>query len=447
MANIISTGRTQTQALNFPPSPIPPGGLGAPGTRGDAGEDAGSGRDREDGPGPAYTGVYDRIHGGKSLAFPTAPSRLTLSQGPDGNARLSRSDCPPKLSGPYLKRTSSCANVFETAVRGRVKGQPCGCPWCKKCGWKTPAKIISQTKDFSAGDGAQWAMITLTANRENYFGPMDCFRQWNGRRALAQFVRRGRRQALFTGRYFAWVEFQGGVWPHYHLCVELTADFAARLARGYRRKRGRGIIEINNDVIAPLWRHGFTCTTFGADPVRAAVYAASYSVSEGKECQRGLPTWYDAWCKVTGKKRMHKWSFSRGFFEKENAVAKTSPKSPARRSERTSRVQRPTRAILAGCGVRHALFFLDVETTLVDNDTGEILKEGWYRVPIGRVDGNVEDVVKVLRDNGVDVYPDDAAGYSLWPDTLFGVRRLFAGNWFGWHELKAFGLDVQNVST
>ncbi|MBA7545832.1 hypothetical protein ES705_38210 [subsurface metagenome] len=447
MANIISASPTQTQAVNLPPSKIPPGGLGAPGTRGDAGEDAGSGRGRGDGPGPAYTGVYDRIHGGKPLAFPAAPGTLTLSQRPDANVASPRCGCPPKASGLYLKRESSCANVVKTAVRGHVKGQPCGCPWCKKCAWRTPAKIISHLKDFRAGDGTQWAMITLTANRENYFGPMDCYRDWNERRALAHFVREGRRRGLFGERAFAWVEFQGGLWPHYHLCVELTPEFAASLARAYRRERGRGIIEINNSVVEPLWGRGFTCTTYGAGPVRAALYAAAYSVSGGKESQQGLPTWYDTWCRVTGKKRMHKWSFSRGFFDKENAVAKTSPKPPVRRSERASRLQRPTRAILAGCGVRHALFFLDVETTLIDNDTGEILKEGWYRVPIGRIEGNVEDVAGILRSNGVQVYAEDAGGYSLWPDTLFAVRRLIRGNWFGWHEVKAFGLDVQNVST
>ncbi len=266
---------------------------------------------------------------------------------------------------------------------------------------------------------------------------------------------------------------RGGVWAHYHLCVELTPEFAASLARAYRRDRGRGIIEINNGVIGPLWRHGFTCTTFGAGPVRAALYAAAYSVSEGKESQQGLPTWYRAWCKATGKKRMHKWSFSKGFWDGEDTMtrkyARPDPKRREREFDRKRRAfeterrkfnaetevfgelkeQRLTDVIIEGCGKRTTLFCVDVARTLVDDDTGEIVEAGWCGVPIGKVEENVETIVQVLRDNGVDVFAGDRGAYYFSPDAFKHLRRLIPGTWFGWHELKTLGWEsgVQNVPT
>ncbi|GAI61373.1 unnamed protein product, partial [marine sediment metagenome] len=130
-------------------------------------------------------------------------------------------------------------------------------------------KVLNFFRNFLTGDGTVWATFTLTADRTKYINGMDCYETWRKGRALGEFIRRGRKAGLFTGRWFAYLEWQGGVWPHFHLCAQLTADFAARLARAYRSKRGRGIIEINNDVVGPLWRNGFTSTTLNADPAHA----------------------------------------------------------------------------------------------------------------------------------------------------------------------------------
>ncbi|MBA7547147.1 hypothetical protein ES705_39549 [subsurface metagenome] len=272
---------------------------------------------------------------------------------------------------------------------------------------------------------------------------MDCFREWNSTRAAAEFVRKGQRHGLFGRRWFRVVEFQGGVWPHYHLCVELTPEFAASLARAYRRKRGRGIIEINNRLLEPLWGRGFTCAMLSASPVRAALYAAGYSVSGGKERQRALPVWYDAWCKVTGKKRMHKWSFSRRFFDKENAVPKKFPRPRSEPPAQSARiVERTTTAILEGCGVRQTMVFIDVETVLVD-DAGEIRDEGWSRIPLGKIDETVEDVVETLHRNAIAVDVHAGGEFSLRVDglVLHAMRSLIPGKWFGWHHLKALGVN------
>ncbi|GAI64402.1 unnamed protein product [marine sediment metagenome] len=236
------------------------------------------------------------------------------------------------------------------------------------------------------------------------------------------------------------MEFQHGGWAHYHLCIELTPEFAARLARAYKHQGGRGIVEINNSVVGPLWGHGFTYTRESTDPVRAAIYAASYSVKGGKEHQRRLPPWYDEWCRVTDRKRMTKWSRSRGFFDKENDVERKAPKPPPRpRPERCQRVQRATKIVLKECGVRETLVVLEVQCTRIDEKTGEYSEDGWYRKALGRVDEPVSDVVESLRRNGVDVYADDDGSFSLWPNALHAIRRLIHANWFGWHHLKTLG--------
>ncbi len=123
-------------------------------------------------------------------------------------------------------------------------------------------------------------------------------------------------------------------------------------------------------------------------------------------------------------------------------MAKTSPKRRAYTRACERRLQCPTDIIVQECGARKTLVFVEVERVIVDDDTGEILEEGWSRVPMGSVDENVEDVLGILHSAGVAVYMENAGDYSFAVDGLQSLRSLIPGAWFGWYRLKALGLNV-----
>ncbi len=268
-------------------------------------------------------------------------------------------------------------------------------------------------------------MFTLTADQTKYAGPVDAYIDWCEGRALGEFARRGREAGLLKGRYFGFTEFQRNEWPHYHLLAQVTPEFYRRLDTAYRRNRGRGIIEINNTVVAPLWRNGFTCTTLGMDSVDAALYGAAYGVSEGKDHQRTLPPWYDEWSKRTGHKRMTKWTFSRGFWGTPAPTCKTQHET-----ETVPRVQRSTRVVLEGCGRNASAFFVESDCTDVDRGTGEVLREGHRLTPIGRAPLPVDVVAETLRSHGLDVHDQGQGRYSFSLADLRLASTLIEGKWF-----------------
>ncbi|GAI59924.1 unnamed protein product [marine sediment metagenome] len=279
-----------------------------------------------------------------------------------------------------------------------MKGVKCGSPWCPECGKTVAIKNIRKIEKILSESSAPWASHTLTIDRKRFpgpTGPLDAYEHMRTKRRVARFIREGRRRGLFTGVYFWFLEFQGGVWAHVHIGVELTEAFGARLARAARSKGGHGIIKINNEEIAPLWGLGFTQTSFGVDPVKTACYAMAHGVAGGKDVQRGLPIWYDEWREKTGVQRMQKWTFSRGFWDAlkdfEGPGDSLHPQSDRRDrmrrfADRGSLVQRATSVIIKDCGQTDSLVYLEIEAAFVD-EAGEIREEGYYHHALGRLPG------------------------------------------------------------
>jgi len=339
-----------------------------------------------------------------------------------------------------------------------IKGVKCGSPWCPICGRMTAIKNVKKMEKILPETGALWAIFTLTVDRGPWpgpSGPMECYEDLVGKRALSQFTRRGRRKGKFTGQYLAFLEWQGGRWAHYHVACELTEAFGARLARA-AKQGGYAIIKINNEEIAPLWGFGFTSTTFGMDAVKIACYAAAHSAAGRKEIQKTLPVWYDEWRLKTGKKRMQKWSFSRGFWdalkdlEDVGAEELKHPQSDLRDrrrrlAQRSSTPQRPTSVIIAACGNEDSLLYVEIAGAYVD-DAGEIKEEGYYRLPLARLPGGVIELVDRLRRAGVDVYQDADGEHWLPLDALRSVRSILDGKWFGWNRLSALGIDDDGLA-
>ncbi len=345
---------------------------------------------------------------------------------------------PPRAVGPYLTTRNSGGQVVKTPVRCTVCGTPCRSPWCPKCQWRTPKKILGFFEDFLPGDDTPWVSFTLTADREKYLNGMDCYERWRTERAVGEFIRRARKAGIILesdlGRYFGYLEWQDGEWPHYHICAQVTKAFYATLTDVYQRRPRRGIIEVNNTVIGPLWRHGFTRTTYEADPVRLALYAAKYAAKAGKEKQAGLPDWYEEWREKTGHSRMTKWSFSQGFWstldvekigEVEDVEQSESDEDPKMshkplRKERRKPIRtgaRSTLAVVRSCGNRTCDLFVECRCEVFDEETGEILKEGRCNELVGRINEPIAYVAKRLRLADIPLWepacPKDRYAFSL----------------------------------
>ncbi|GAI80332.1 unnamed protein product, partial [marine sediment metagenome] len=338
---------------------------------------------------------------------------------------------PPRAAGPYLTTQNSGGQVAKTPVRCTVCGTPCRSPWCPNCGWRTPKKILDFFEDFLAADDTPWVAFTLTADREKYLEGMDCYERWRTERAVGEFIRRARKAGIIlesdAGRYFAFLEWQDGEWPHYHVCAQVTKAFYTELTDAFQKHRGRGIIEVNNTVIGPLWRHGFTRTTYEMDPVRLALYAAKYAAKQGKEKQAGLPDWYEEWREKTGHSRMTKWSFSQGFWstldleriggddDVEQSDSREDPKmshKPLRKERRKPlrRGARSTLAIVQGCGKETCNLFVECRCEVVDEGTGEVIKEGRCNELVGRINKPIGYVLERLRFEGIPLWDDGDKG-------------------------------------
>jgi len=302
-------------------------------------------------------------------------------------------------------------------------------------------------------DESPWVSFTLTADREKYpNGAMDCYERWRTERAVGEFIRRARKAGIILesglGRYFAFLEWQDGEWPHYHICAQVSKAFYATLSDAYQNDRRRGIIKINNTVIEPLWRHGFTRTTYEADPVRLALYAAKYAALQGKEKQAGLPDWYEEWREKTGHSRMTKWSFSQGFWstldleriDVDDDVEQSDSGEDLKMSQKPLRKERrrpepsETRsavAIIEACGKTTCDLFVECRCEVVDEESGEV-KEGRYRQIVGRMNEPVSDVLKRLRLEGIPVWGDGdkANRYVFCLGDLRNVTTIVKGDWF-----------------
>ncbi len=363
---------------------------------------------------------------------------------------------PERPARHYLTTPDSCdtgyVRVPKAVCRVGIKGVKCGSAWCLECGKTVAIKYIRKIEKILSESSALWASHTLTVDREGFpgpTGPIDAYEDMRTQRRVARFVRRGRRRGEYTGVYFWFLEFQGGVWVHVHIGVELTEAFGARLARAARSKGGRDIIKINNEEIAPMWGLGFTQTSFGVDPVKTACYAMAHGVAGGKDVQRGLPIWYDEWREKTGGQRMQKWTFSRGFWDAlkdfEGPGDSLHPQSDRRDrmrriADKGSLVQRPTSVVIQDCGQTDSLVYVEIEATLVD-EAGETQEEGYYYHPLGRVPGGVMENVDLLRRAGVLVNEDKEREFSFPLDALASIRALFpAGNWFGYSCLPELGI-------
>ncbi len=367
---------------------------------------------------------------------------------------------PPQAPGPYLTTQNSGGQVVKTPVRCAVCGTPCRSPWCPNCAWRTPKKILEFFEDFLVADDTPWVSFTLTADRAKYLGKylngMDCYEQWRTERAVGEFIRRARKAGVIPesglGRYFGFLEWQDGEWPHYHICAQVTKAFYAELTDAYQKHPRRGIIEVNNTVIGPLWRHGFTRTTYEADPVRLALYAAKYAAKQGKEKQAGLPDWYEEWREKTGHSRMTKWSFSQGFWstldvekigeveDVEQGESSEDPKmshKPLRKQRRkpVRRGARSTLAIVQSCGKETCNLFVECRCEVVDQESGEVIKEGRCNELVGRINKPIGYVVERLRLEGVPLWDDGDKGkkcaFSLGDlrkaTKIIGART---GEWF-----------------
>jgi hypothetical protein len=197
---------------------------------------------------------------------------------------------------------------------GQLLVKSCGCQskWCPKCRTHEILKWSGCAVDRIRELGGDWVSLVLTLDRERFpEGPQAAYERLLDERAVGQFTQTLRRHGVITGRCIGFLEWQDGLWVHWHLVVQLEPQAAEALNTAYRERRGQGVIDWKDENIAPAWSHGFTSAGIIRDLKKQVCYACAYGAKK-KQHQLDLPKWVGEFLESNGRKTIPKLWTSRG---------------------------------------------------------------------------------------------------------------------------------------
>jgi hypothetical protein len=209
---------------------------------------------------------------------------------------------------------SAETQVLTGEMTGQMVVKSCGCQskWCPKCRTHHLLDWATAAAEQISKIGGEWISLVLTLNRDRFpDGPRQAYEELCDKRAVGQFVQTLRRHEIITGRGVGFLEWQDGLWAHWHLVVQLGPHAAESLNAAYRARRGQGVINWKDEHVAPAWQHGFSSVQIIRNLEKQLSYACAYGAKD-KGHQLDLPKWAPEFLAENNRKSIPKLWASRG---------------------------------------------------------------------------------------------------------------------------------------